>query len=328
LPEIKWKEESELPKEIIEKLIVKKSDFENALRMVEPSAMREVMVEIPKVKWSDIGGLEEVKEALKEMVEWPLKNPEAFERMGIEPPRGILLYGPPGTGKTMLAKAVANESNANFISIKGPEVYSKWVGESEKHIRDIFRRAKQVAPTIIFLDEIDALAPKRGLYAGSGVTETVVSQLLSEMSGLEELKGVVVIAATNRPDIVDPALLRPGRLDRQVLLPTPDEKTRLEIFKVHTKNMPLKDVELKDLAKKTEGFSGADIQSLCREAAMDALRDNIKAKEVKKKNFDGALKKITPSLSKDIQLHYEKFLDRAKKIVKKEEEKEEHSYIG
>jgi len=328
LPEIKWKEESELPKEIIEKLIVKKSDFENALRMVEPSAMREVMVEIPKVKWSDIGGLEEVKEALKEMVEWPLKNPEAFERMGIEPPRGILLYGPPGTGKTMLAKAVANESNANFISIKGPEVYSKWVGESEKHIRDIFRRAKQVAPTIIFLDEIDALAPKRGLYTGSGVTETVVSQLLSEMSGLEELKGVVVIAATNRPDIVDPALLRPGRLDRQVLLPTPDEKTRLEIFKVHTKNMPLKDVELKDLAKKTEGFSGADIQSLCREAAMDALRENIKAKEVKKKNFDGALKKITPSLSKDIQLYYEKFLDRAKKIVKKEEEKEEHSYIG
>jgi len=327
LPEIKWREESELPKEIIEKLIVRKADFESALHMVEPSAMREVMVEIPKVKWSDIGGLEDVKQSLKEMVEWPLINYESFERMGIEPARGILLYGPPGTGKTMLAKAVANESNANFISVKGPEVYSKWVGESEKQIRDIFRRAKQVAPTIIFFDEIDALAPRRGMYSGSGVTETVVSQMLSEMSGLEELKGVVVIAATNRPDIVDPALLRPGRFDRQILVPAPDEKTRLEIFKVHTKNMPLKDVDLKELAKKTEEFSGADIQALCREAAMDALRENMKAKEVKKKNFDDALKKMTPSLSKEVQNHYEKFLERAKK-VKKEEEKEEHSYIG
>ena len=327
LPEIKWREESELPKEIIEKLIVRKADFESALHMVEPSAMREVMVEIPKVKWSDIGGLEDVKQSLKEMVEWPLINYESFERMGIEPARGILLYGPPGTGKTMLAKAVANESNANFISVKGPEVYSKWVGESEKQIRDIFRRAKQVAPTIIFFDEIDALAPRRGMYSGSGVTETVVSQMLSEMSGLEELKGVVVIAATNRPDIVDPALLRPGRFDRQLLVPAPDEKTRLEIFKVHTKNMPLKDVDLKELAKKTEEFSGADIQALCREAAMDALRENMKAKEVKKKNFDDALKKMTPSLSKEVQNHYEKFLERAKK-VKKEEEKEEHSYIG
>lgn len=328
LPEIKWKEEKELPREVMEKLVVKKEDFENALRLVEPSAMREVLVEIPKIKWDDIGGLESTKQTLKEMVEWPLKNPESFERMGIEPPRGILLYGPPGCGKTLLAKAVANESGANFISVKGPMVYSKWVGESEKAIRDIFRRAKQVAPTIIFLDEIDALAPRRGLYTGSGVTETVVSQLLSEMNGLEELKGVVIIAATNRPDIVDPALLRPGRLDRFVLIPPPDEKSRLEIFRVHTKNMPLKGVDIKDLSKKTDGFSGADIESLCREAAMNALRENIKSKEVREKHFTEALKKITPSLSKEIRDHYAKFEERQKKIKRVEEEREAPGYIG
>jgi transitional endoplasmic reticulum ATPase len=328
LPEIKWREEKELPKEIIEKLIVKKSDFENALHMVEPSAMREVLVEIPKVKWSDIGGLEEVKQALKEMVEWPLKNSESFEKLGISPPRGILLYGPPGTGKTLLAKAVANESGANFISIKGPEVLTMWVGESERKIRELFRRARQVAPCIIFLDEIDALAPKRGSYAGTRVTETVVSQLLSEMSGLEELKGVVVIAATNRPDIVDSALLRPGRLDRQILVPAPDEETRHEIFKVHTKNMPIKDINLKELAKKTEGFSGADIEALCREAAMSALRENMKAKEVKKKHFEEALKNAVPSLTKEVQDHYQKFVERQRRIRKTEEEKVEPGYIG
>jgi SpoVK/Ycf46/Vps4 family AAA+-type ATPase/intein/homing endonuclease len=779
LPEIKWKEEKELPKEVIEKLIVKKSDFENALHMVEPSAMREVLVEIPKVKWEDVGGLDNVKEALKEMVEWPLKNPESFEKLGIQPPKGILLYGPPGTGKTLLAKAVANESGANFISIKGPEVLTMWVGESlpfdekiiivedgllkrikisefpnnghkvlaptitdnykaknskilglikhpappfvyrirtetgreirvtgghslfikdnngfkevpaeyvnanetriaipakliptetlkeinlipylkdkdyfirvnnsseyvklaieklgikkvanilgietknvyhyirksnlklvkfvrlmeeakidydpnlielisrkgklpaiihvnqdlgfflgfwvaegsyfaygvrlslsvkeaykikdlcqklfghitlyekkgtngadiyinsilskillkdilglesgaknkkipdiifsssidvisaflkgyfsgdgylnkkgietttvskdlandimslllyfgivarckekkerggkrcyrisfmrqdwlrtflnkigfvdekkneklknyldslwqkvdkrtpkhkmdndvywdlvvekklepynfpyvydisvnpterfiggfgcilvhnsERKIRDLFRRARQVAPCIIFLDEIDSLAPRRSSYAGTRVMETVVSQLLSEMSGLEELKGVVVIAATNRPDIVDPALLRPGRLDKQVLVPAPDEETRYEIFKVHTKNMPIKDVNLKDLAKRTEGFSGADIESLCREAAMNALRENIKAKEVKRKHFEEALKKTIPSLTKEVQDYYQKFAERQRKIRKAEEEKVEPGYIG
>src|SRR5439155_14715327 len=212
LPDIKWKTEEELPKEVMEKLIVTKEDFENALKMVEPSAMREVLVEIPKVKWSDIGGLERVKQSLKEMVEWPLKNPDSFDRLGIKPPRGILLYGPPGTGKTLLAQAVANESGANFISVKGPELLSKWVGESEKLIRDLFKRAKQVAPCIIFFDEMDSLAPRRGAYSGSHATESVVSQLLTEMSGLEELNGVVVVAASNRPDMVDPALLRPGRL--------------------------------------------------------------------------------------------------------------------
>jgi len=327
LPEIKWKEENELPRELIEKLIVKKEDFENALKMVEPSAMREVLVEIPNVKWNDIGGLEDVKQSLKEMIEWPLKNIDSFERIGIQPPKGILLYGPPGCGKTLLAKAVANESGANFISVKGPELMSKWFGESEQRIRELYRRAKQVAPSIILFDEIDALAPKRGLGVHEA-TERIVSQLLTEMSGIEEMKGVTVIATTNRPDLVDPALLRPGRIDRFVLVPTPDEKTRLEIFKVHTKNMPLKDVDIKELARRTEGFSGADIEALCREAGMNALRENIKAKEVRRKHFDEALKKITPSLTKDIEDYYKKFVERQKKIKKVEEEKPDTSYIG
>ena len=328
LPDIKWKEEEELPKEIMEKLIVGKEDFENALRVVEPSAMREVLVEIPKVKWSDIGGLEEVKQQLQEMVEWPLKYPESFEKMGITPPHGILLYGPPGTGKTLLAKAVANETGANFISIKGPEVFSKWVGESEKAIRDVFRRARQVAPAIVFLDEIDALAPRRGMFTGSAVTETVVSQLLSEMSGLEELKGVVVMAATNRPDIVDAALLRPGRFDRMILVPAPDYKARIEIFRVHTKNMPLtKDVDLKELARKTEAFSGADVESLCREAGMEALREDKKAKEIRMKHFESVLSKMLPSITKDVMAYYEKFTERRRK-VEREEKETPPRYIG
>jgi len=330
LPEIKWKTEEELPREVMEKLVVTKQDFENALLMVEPSAMREVLVEIPKVKWTDIGGLEEVKEALKEMVEWPLKNPDAFKRLGIEPPKGILLYGPPGTGKTLLAKAVANESGANFISIKGPELSSKWFGESERMIRDLFRRAKQVSPVIIFFDEIDALAPKRG-FSMHEATERIVSQLLTEMSGLEELKNIVIIAATNRPDLVDPALLRPGRLDRMILVPAPDEKTRLEIFKVHTKDMPLtRDVDLKDLAKKTEGYSGADIEALCREAAMNALRENMKAKEVRMKHFNEALRKFILSITKEMIAHYEKFVERQRKLKERggEEERPMPAYIG
>lgn len=331
LPEIKWKEEEELPREVMEKLVVKKDDFDNALRLVEPSAMREVLVEIPKVKWEDVGGLEDVKQMLDEMIEWPLKNPQSFERMGIRPPRGILLYGPPGCGKTMLARAVANESGANFISVKGPEMLSKWVGESERMVREVFRRAKQVAPCIVFFDEIDALAPRRGLYTGTHVTETIVSQLLSEMSGLEELKGVVIMAASNRPDIIDPALLRPGRLDRFVLIPAPDDKTRMQILKVHTKNMPLKGVDLKNLINKTENFSGADIEALCREAAMAALREDANAKEVKEKHFGDALKKITPSLSREVLAHYEKFVERQKRKMTKTSEKEsegEPRYIG
>jgi transitional endoplasmic reticulum ATPase len=329
LPEMKWREENEeLPKEAVEKLIVMKEDFDNALKMVEPSAMREVLVEIPKVKWNDVGGLEKVKEALKEMVEWPLKHAESFERLGIQPPRGILLYGPPGTGKTLLAKAVANESGANFISIKGPEMLSKWVGESEQRIRELFRRARQVAPTIIFLDEVDAIVPRRGLSYGSHVTESVVSQLLTEISGLEELKNVVIIAATNRPDMIDPALLRPGRIDKLVLVPAPDEKARLEIFKVHTKNMPLKNVDLKDLAKNTEGFSGADIEALCREAGMNALREDMKSKEIREKHFEDALKKITSSITRDVVQFYDKFLERQRRVEKEKEKESSPSYIG
>jgi transitional endoplasmic reticulum ATPase len=326
LPDIKWKDEEELPKEVWEKLVVTKEDFENALKMVEPSAMREVLVEIPKVKWSDIGGLEKVKSTLKEMIEWPLQSPESFDRMGISPPRGILMYGPPGCGKTLLAKAVANESGANFISIKGPELLSKWFGESEQRIRELFRRARQVAPSIIFLDEVDALVPKRGSYMGTHATESVVSQLLTEISGLEELKNVVVIAATNRPDMIDPALLRPGRIDRFVLIPPPDEKSRLEILKVHTKNMPLKQVDLKLIAKRTEGFSGADLEAICREAAMNALREDMKSKEVKTKHFEEALRKATPSINKEVIDHYNKFVERQKKVEK--EEARDQNYIG
>ncbi len=320
LPDIKWREEGELPEGIMEKLIVTKEDFQEALKVVEPSAMREVLVEIPKVKWNDIGGLEDVKQSLIEMVEWPLKNPEGFERMGIQPPRGILLYGPPGTGKTLLAKAVASESGANFISVKGPELKSKWVGESEKMIRDLFRRARQVAPTVIFFDEIDALAPRRGTGGGEHVTESIVSQLLTELSGIEELKGVVVIAATNRPDMIDPGLLRPGRFDRNIMVSPPDEKARLEILKVQTKGMPLKNVDLKSVSRTTDGFSGADLDALCREAAMNSLREDMKAKEVKMKHFEEALRKQTPSISKDVLAHYEKFVERSRKIREREEE--------
>lgn len=328
LPEIKWREEEELPREVMEKLVVKRDDFESALRVVEPSAMREVLVEVPKVKWEDIGGLEAVKERLKEMVEWPLKIPESFKRVGIEPPKGILLYGPPGCGKTLLARAVANESGANFISIKGPQIYSKWVGESEKQIRDIFRRAKQVAPTIVFFDEIDALTPRRGARTGTQVTETVVSQMLAEMSGLEELHGVVVMAATNRPDMIDPALLRPGRFDRFVIVPPPNEKARLEILKIHTKSMPLKRVDIKSIAKRTEGFSGADLAAVCREAGMNALRKDLKSEEVTGKNFEDALKDIMPSLTQKLQKHYDTFEQRRKKLQEERVREEQPSYIG
>ncbi|MCD6590760.1 MAG: CDC48 family AAA ATPase [Candidatus Aenigmarchaeota archaeon] len=326
LPQISWKETNHLPQEVLEKLKVKRKHFEEALKMVEPSAMREVLVEIPNIKWKDIGGLEDVKETLKEMVEWPLRHPEAFKRMGIKPPKGILLYGPPGTGKTLLAKAVANESGANFISIKGPEVLSKWVGESEKRIREVFKRAKQVAPAIIFFDEIDALAPRRGLELGTRVTENVVSQILTEMSGLEDLYDVVVIGATNRPDILDPALLRPGRFDRQVLVPAPDEKARLEILKIHTRNMPLKNVDLKKIAKKTEWYSGADIEALCREAALNALRENMKARQVENKHFENAMKKVKPSITPDVIKFYENLMERIS--TRERASKDEGDYLG
>jgi len=324
IPEISsLKEDEPIPKEVLEKLKVTKEDFDYALRMVPPSAMREVLVEIPKVKWEDVGGLEDVKESLKEAVEWPLKNPECFKRIGVKPPKGILLYGPPGVGKTYIVKALANETGVNLVAVKGPEILTMWVGESERKLRDLFRRAKQVAPSIILFDEIDALAPRRGIEMGTRVTEQVVSQLLTELSGIEEMEGVVVIGTTNRPDIVDPALLRPGRFDRLIYVPAPDEKTRLEIFKVHTREMPLKGVSLDKLAKETEGYSGADIEALCREAALFALREDMKAKEITMKNFEKALKKIKPSITEDISTKYQKAVEDLKKT-----KMEEVRYIG
>ena len=329
LPELKLKEEEPISKEILEKLKVTKNDFREALKVVRPSAMREVLVEIPNVKWTDIGGLEEVKQQLKEAVEWPLNNPHSFKRLGVKPPRGILLYGAPGTGKTLLAKAVATESKANFILVKGPELLSKWVGESEKAVREVFKKARQTSPTIIFFDEIDSLAPRRGLSSDSHVTERVVNQMLTEMDGLENLNDVVIIAATNRPDMLDTALLRPGRFDRMILTPAPDKKTREEIFKVHTRGMPLtKDVNLKEFAQKTEGYAGSDIEAVCREAAIIALRQDMKSKEVNSKHFEKALKKVKPSITKEIEKAYESIQDSFKAARAKQMKEEKPSYMG
>ncbi len=301
LPQIDLEKET-IPTEVLQKMEVTKEDFMEALKEVQPSAMREVLIETPNVCWDDIGGLENVKQALKEAVEWPLKHPEVFKRMGITPPKGVLLTGPPGTGKTLLAKAVATESEANFISVKGPEILSKWVGESEKAIRDIFRRARTVAPAIIFFDEIDAVAPRKDMgYGDSRVTERVISQLLTEMDGLENLRGVVVIAATNRPDLLDPALLRPGRFDRILEVPVPDKNARLQIFRIHTRNMPLaEDVNLEKLAEITEGYVGADIEALCREAALTALREDMNAQKVYWKHFEKAMEVVKPTIKRKI----------------------------
>jgi transitional endoplasmic reticulum ATPase len=328
LPKIKLDGEEQIPQEMLEKLIVKQEDFMDALRNVRPSAMREVLVETPNVNWEDVGGLEKVKQELTEAVEWPLKYPETFERMGIRPSRGILLYGPPGTGKTLLAKAVAKESEANFIQVKGPSLLSMWVGKSEEGMRKIFERARQVSPCIIFFDEIDALAGKRGVETGTRVTERVLNQMLAEMDGLEDLNDVLVIGATNRPDMLDPGLLRPGRFDKILLVGAPEEIGRENILKIHTKNMPLsKDVDLKDLAKKAIGYTGADMEALAREAAMIALRENKESKQVKKKHFIEALKKIKPSVSRPLLEVYRKiednFLKSAKTAVPLES-----SYLG
>ncbi|AEH23728.1 CDC48 family AAA ATPase [Pyrococcus yayanosii] len=325
-------EADSIPREVLEELKVTRKDFYEALKMVEPSALREVLIEVPNVRWDDIGGLEEVKQELREAVEWPFKYPKAFKRLGITPPKGILLYGPPGTGKTLLAKAVATESQANFIAIRGPEVLSKWVGESEKRIREIFRKARQAAPAIIFIDEIDAIAPARGAVEGERVTDRLINQLLTEMDGIEENSGVVVIAATNRPDILDPALLRPGRFDRLILVPAPDERARLEIFRVHTRNMPLaKDVNLEELAKKTEGYTGADIAALVREAALNAMRrvlltlpkrlveeeneEFLGKLVVTRKDFEEALKRVKPSVTKYMMEYYRQFEESRKRAA-------------
>jgi transitional endoplasmic reticulum ATPase len=317
LPQINLEEER-VPPSVLEKMQVTMDDFANAYKEITPTAMREVYIEVPTIHWDDIGGLEEVKQELKEAVEWPLKNPEIFTRLGIKPPKGILIYGPPGCGKTLLARAVATESEANFITIKGPEVFSKWVGESEKAIREVFRKARMAAPAVIFFDEIDSLSPRRGLgFSDSGVTERVISQLLTEMDGLITLEDIVVIAATNRPDMVDPAVLRPGRFDRLIYTPEPDEKSRLQIFKIYTKGMPMaKDVNLVQLAAVTKNYTGADIEALCRETAMHALRKDMNATEVAMKDFDEALKRTGPSVSPDMEKWYKGFMQQVRQVQK------------
>ena len=373
-PKLELKDGEEIPEEFLKELKVTSKDFQEALKVVRPSAMREVLVETPNVGWNDVGGLDNIKQELKEAVEWPLKYPESFRRMGIQPPRGILLYGPPGTGKTLLAKAIAKESEANFIQIKGPSLLSMWVGKSEEGVRKIFERARQVSPCIIFFDEMDALAGKRGMEQGTKVTERVLNQLLAEMDGIEDLSNIIVIGATNRPDMLDSAILRPGRFDRILLVTSPDEAGRRQILNIHTKNMPLalsneeeemldkmykdkkiesfiskttsddstkqsettkkKNIKFSDfkelpprekllyyLGEKTTGFVGADIESLVREAAMLALRENIDCKEVRLKNFEEALKKVTGSVSKTDIDRYRKietdYLRSAKSALEK-----------
>ena len=317
LPQIDLQQER-VPQEFLEKLEIIMEDFRNAFREVTPTELREVYVEIPNVNWEDIGGLDEVKQELVESIEWPLKFAERFTRLGIKPPKGVLLYGPPGCGKTLLAKAISNESESNFITIKGPEIFSKWVGESERAIREVFRKARTAAPVVIFFDEVDSIAPMRG--AGSSdslVTERVISQLLTEMDGLIGLENVVIIGATNRPDIIDPALLRPGRFDRLLYVPEPDKATRLQIFKIHTKDMPLaKDVDIEKLTSETDGYAGSDIESICREAGLMALRENSDATEVMMKHFVAARVKTRPTVNEDMKKYYKAWEERSRQTLR------------
>ncbi|MDW7730983.1 MAG: AAA family ATPase, partial [Methanolobus sp.] len=336
LPELKIDDvDDEIPPEFMEKLIVTRKDFDDALKNIEPSAMREVFVEVPSVKWSDIGGLENAKQELAEAVEWPLKFPEIFDAVGTRPPRGIMLFGPPGTGKTMLAKAVATESDANFISIKGPELLSKYIGESERAVRETFRKAKQAAPTVIFFDEIDAMASERGSSTDAHASERVVSQILTEIDGVEELKDVVIVAATNRPDIVDPALLRPGRFDRLIYVRPPDRKGREKVFRIHLSNKPLADdVDIRELSEMTDGYVGADIEAICREASMLALREivtpGISREEAKAKvegikitseHFHKATKRVKPTTSRSAMSFYEQASEAFARYAANEEER-------
>ncbi|MFW9944553.1 MAG: CDC48 family AAA ATPase, partial [Candidatus Sifarchaeia archaeon] len=307
LPKINLEEE-EIPPEVLDQLEVNNNDFLGALREIQPSAVREVFIEVPNVKWTDVGGLDEVKQELIEVVDWPLKKQDSFRRVGITPPRGVLIWGPPGCGKTLLARAVATESEANFISVKGPELLSKWVGESEKAIREVFRKARTAAPAIIFFDEIDAIAPTRGRSGGdSHVTERVISQLLTEMDGLESMKDIIVLAATNRPDLIDRALLRTGRFDRFVYVRAPDTKSRKEIFDIYTDMMPLdSDVSIGALVDQTEGYVGGDIEAVCREAGMRALREDLDAEVVSWRHFESALATIHASVTPEDIERFEK----------------------
>jgi transitional endoplasmic reticulum ATPase len=303
----KLKELENKKRELLTKIIITRDDFVYAMKMVEPSAMREVLIKKPNVRWTDIAGLEKAKEKLRELVELPLLRPDLYRAAGIKPSKGILLYGPPGTGKTLLAKAVATESNANFISVKGPELISKWVGESEKHIRDIFKKANQVSPAIIFFDEFDSISKSRGSGFGNDSSEKVVNQLLTELDGIEELENVIIIAATNRKDLIDPALLRPGRIESHVELTIPDQETIEEIFKIHTREMPLeKSISLKDLVKKTIGWNGAEVESACRRAGLNAIKRNYKEKDSSKvkitnKDFEDAINEVAKTIGKEIK---------------------------
>jgi transitional endoplasmic reticulum ATPase len=332
LPEISM-EQFKIPIEILNKIKITNEDFQNALKDVQPSALREIQVQRPDIKWNDIGGLTKIKEEISEAIEWPLKHADLFRQADVRPPKGLLLYGPPGTGKTMIAKAVATTSEANFISIKGPELLSKWVGESEKGIREIFRKARQAAPSIVFFDELDAIAPRRGRSEGDAhVTERVISQMLTEMDGLDDLKGVVIIGATNRPDIIDEALLRPGRFDRILEVPVPDKDARRDILRIHTERKPLDTtVDMDKLIELTEGYTGADIAAMVNAAAMLAIKRYIATNNGVKRNNNNnnhnsnATATVTTSKIEEIQkpaysilkLSMENFESALRKIKKK-----------
>lgn len=308
LPDINLREG--IPAEILEKLSVSQGDFLSAMKRIQPSALREIMIQAPDVRWEDIGGLDEAQMRLREGVELPLKSPQSFKRMGIRPAKGFLLFGPPGTGKTLLAKAVAREAEANFVATKSSDLLSKWYGESEQQVSRLFERARQVAPTVIFIDEIDSLAPARGGGLGEpAVTERVVNTLLAEMDGLEDMQGVVVMAATNRPNLLDPALLRPGRFDELVYVPVPDGSGRRKILGIHSRNMPLGgDVDLDALAEKTERFTGADLEDLCRRAGLVALRENLDASIVGSEHFAKALTEVRASVTPEVEREYQDML--------------------
>ena len=310
LPEIDLDEET-IPPEVLEKMEVRMDDFRLAIREIEPSALREIYVEIPDVSWESVGGLTEIKDRLKESVEWPLTKPELFEHFGIKPPRGIVLFGAPGTGKTLLAKAIANEAKANFISIKGPELISKWVGESEKAIREIFKKAKQSSPSIIFLDEFESIAGMRSSNSqsgGSDVANRVVNQLLASMDGVESLDEVIIVAATNRPEMIDPALLRSGRFERVLHVPPPDKPARESIMEIHSAGMPLSTFSMKDILGGMEGFTGADIEAVCREAALIAMRAG--KKKVTKGHFEEAISRVRPTVTPEMLEYYSKMEER------------------
>ncbi|MFC4988673.1 CDC48 family AAA ATPase [Saliphagus infecundisoli] len=327
-------ESEEIDADVLENLRVTEADFKEALKGIEPSALREVFVEVPDVTWNDVGGLDDTKERLRETIQWPLDYPEVFESMDMQAAKGVMMFGPPGTGKTLLAKAVANEADSNFISIKGPELLNKFVGESEKGVREVFEKARSNAPTVIFFDEIDSIATERGQRTGdSGVGERVVSQLLTELDGLEELEDVVVVATTNRPDLIDPALLRPGRLDRHVHVPVPDEEGRKRIFEVHTRNKPLADdVDLEELASRTAGYVGADIEAVCREASMAATREFIRSVapeemtdavgnvRVNREHFEHALGEVQASVTEETRERYDEIEDQFQQAEPAEED--------